>query len=140
MAKVALLIGVSKYEPGLTALPVAIKDVEAMQRVLLNPEIGGFDDVTLLINPQRQAMDEAIETLFADLQKDDLVLLFFSGHGIKDENGKLYFAACNTKKSEKGELVKATTVPASSVHEVLKNSRSKREVVILDCCFSGAFA
>ncbi|MEH1921419.1 caspase, EACC1-associated type [Nostoc sp.] len=140
MAKVALLIGVSKYEPGLTPLPAAAKDVEAMQRVLLNPEIGGFDDVTLLINPQRQVMDEAIEALFANRQKDDLVLLFFSGHGIKDENGKLYFAACNTKKTDKGELVKATTVPANSVHSVMSNSRCKREVVILDCCFSGAFA
>jgi branched-chain amino acid transport system substrate-binding protein len=140
MAKVALLIGVSQYEPGLTPLPAAAKDVEAMQQVLLNPEIGGFDDVTLLINPQRQAMDEAIERLFGDRQRDDLVLLFFSGHGIKDENGKLYFAACNTKKSEKGELVKATTVPASSVHSVMSNSRCRREVVILDCCFSGAFA
>ncbi|MEH2151895.1 caspase family protein [Nostoc sp.] len=140
MAKVALLIGVSEYEPGLTPLPAAAKDVEAMQQVLLHPEIGGFDDVTLLINPQRQAMDEAIEALFANRQRDDLLLLFFSGHGIKDEKGTLYFAACNTKKSDKGELVKATTVPANSVHSVMSNSRCKREVVILDCCFSGAFA
>ncbi|MEH1814332.1 MAG: substrate-binding domain-containing protein [Nostoc sp.] len=140
MAKVALLIGVSEYKPGLTPLPAATKDVEAMQRVLLHPEIGGFDDVTLLINPQQHEMAVAIEALFADRQKDDLVLLFFSGHGIKDENGKLYFASRNTKKSDKGELVKATTVPANSVHDVMSYSRSKREVVILDCCFSGAFA
>ncbi len=140
MAKVALLIGVSEYEPGLTPLPAATKDVEAMQRVLLHPDIGGFDDVTLLINPQQYVMQEAIEALFGDRQKDDLVLLFFSGHGIKDENGKLYFAARNTKKNDKGVLVKATTVPANFVHEVMSNSRSRHEVVILDCCFSGAFA
>lgn len=51
MLKIALLIGVSEYEPGLTTLPAATKDVEAMQRVLLHPEIGGFDDVKVLINP-----------------------------------------------------------------------------------------
>jgi branched-chain amino acid transport system substrate-binding protein len=140
MAKIALLIGVSEYEPGLTPLPAATKDVEAMQQVLENLEIGGFNDVKVLINPQRQAMDEAIERLFSDRQTDDLVLLFFSGHGIKDEKGNLYFAACNTKKSDKGELVKATTVAANSVHLVMSNSRCRREVVILDCCFSGAFA
>jgi branched-chain amino acid transport system substrate-binding protein len=140
MAKVALLIGVSEYEPGLTPLPAAVKDVEAMQRVLLHPDIGGFDDVTLLVNPQRHVMEEAIEILFDNRQKDDLVLLFFSGHGIKDESGKLYFAARNTRKTDKGVPVKATTVPANFVHEVMSNSRSKREVVILDCCFSGAFA
>ncbi|MBN3896263.1 MAG: ABC transporter substrate-binding protein [Nostoc sp. NOS(2021)] len=140
MAKVALLIGVSEYESGLSPLPAATKDVEAMQRVLLHPEIGGFDDVTLLINPQQHVMQEAIEILFDGRQKDDLLLLFFSGHGIKDESGKLYFAARNTRKNDKGVLVKATTVPANFVHEVMSNSRCKREVVILDCCFSGAFA
>ncbi|MGF1936841.1 MAG: caspase, EACC1-associated type [Nostoc sp. ChiQUE02] len=140
MAKVALLIGVSEYESGLNPLPAATKDVEAMQRVLLHLKIGGFDDVTLLINPQQYEMAVAIETLFDNRQKDDLLLLFFSGHGIKDESGKLYFAACNTRKTDKGVLVKATTVPAIFVHEVMSNSRSRREVVILDCCFSGAFA
>ncbi|MEH2225582.1 caspase, EACC1-associated type [Nostoc sp.] len=140
MAKVALLIGVSEYESGLNPLPAATKDVEAMQRVLLHLKIGGFDDVTLLINPQQYEMAVAIETLFDNRQKDDLLLLFFSGHGIKDESGKLYFAACNTCKTDKGVLLKATTVPASFVHEVMSNSRSRREVVILDCCFSGAFA
>ncbi|MBD2559241.1 MULTISPECIES: caspase family protein [Nostoc] len=140
MAKVALLIGVSEYEPSLTPLPAAAKDVEAIQRVLLHPEIGGFDDVTLLINPPQHQMAVAIETLFDGRQRDDLVLLFFSGHSIKDESGKLYFAARNTRKTDKGVTVKATTVPANFVHEVMSNSRSKREVVILDCCFSGAFA
>ncbi|MBD2506640.1 substrate-binding domain-containing protein [Nostoc muscorum FACHB-395] len=140
MAKVALLIGVSEYEPGLTPLPAATKDVEAMQRVLLHPEIGGFDEVKVLLNSQQHEMAVAIEALFAGRQNNDLVLLFFSGHGIKDESGKLYFAARNTRKTDKGVLFKATTVPATFVHEVMSNSRSRREVVILDCCFSGAFA
>ncbi|MEA5624756.1 caspase, EACC1-associated type [Nostoc sp. UHCC 0251] len=140
MAKLALLIAVSEYEPGFIPLLATGKDVEAMQRVLQNPEIGGFDDVKVLINPQQHEMAVAIETLFDGRQKDDLLLLFFSGHGIKDERGKLYFAARNTRKTDKGVPVRATTVPASFVHEVMSNSRSKREVVILDCCLSGAFA
>ncbi len=121
-------------------MPAATKDVEAIQRVLENPEIGGFDDVKVLLNPQRHEMEEAIDILFDNRQKDDLVLLFFSGHGIKDESGKLYFAARNTRKTDKGVPARATTVAANFVHEVMSNSRSKREVVILDCCFSGAFA
>jgi hypothetical protein len=139
MAKIALLIGVSEYEPGLNLLPAATKDVEAMRQVLENPEIGGFDEVKVLVNPLRQEMEEAIEILFDNRQKNDLLLLFFSGHGIKDEEGRLYFAARNTRKNDKGVLLRATTVPATSVHEVMRNSRSKHEVVILDCCFSGAF-
>ena len=85
MAKIALLIGVSEYEPGLNPLPGTVKDVEAMQQVLARSDIGEFveSDITVLKNPDRQEMEEEIEKLFASRQKDDLVLLFFSGHGIK---------------------------------------------------------
>ncbi|MCV3214405.1 ABC transporter substrate-binding protein [Plectonema radiosum NIES-515] len=136
----ALLIGVSEYEPGLTSLPAATKDVKAMEGVLQHPEIGGFDEIKVLENPQRQVMEEAIETLFDGRQKDDLVLLFFSGHGIKDESGKLYFATHNTRKNSQARLVETTAVAASSVHKFMTTSRSRHQVVILDCCFSGAFA
>ena len=84
MAKVALLIGVSEYEPGLNSLPAAVMDVDAMQRVLQHPDMGEFapSNITVLKNPQRQKIEEAIEALFFNRQKDDLVLLYFSGHGI----------------------------------------------------------
>ncbi|MBW4644548.1 MAG: N-acetylmuramoyl-L-alanine amidase [Goleter apudmare HA4340-LM2] len=139
MAKVALLIGISEYEPGLNPLPAAVKDVEAIARVLNDPEMGAFDQVKPLTNPDPQLMQYEIETLFSECNKDDLVLLFFSGHGIRDNSGKLYFATSITRNNLKGELIRSTTVPASFVHEVMKNSRARRQVVILDCCFSGAF-
>ena len=142
MAKVALLVGVSEYEPGLKPLPAAVKDLDAMKDVLLHPDMGGFaeSDILLLKNPNRQEMEESIEALFANRQKDDLVLLFFSGHGIKDDQGRLYLSTSKTRKNLQGELVRATAVPANIVQESMSKSRSKRQVVILDCCFSGAFA
>ncbi|MEH1825371.1 MAG: ribosomal protein L7/L12 [Nostoc sp.] len=139
MAKVALLIGVSEYEPGLNTLPAAVKDIEALQRVLKDSEMGGFDEVKALPNPDRQTMESEIETLFSGRAKDDLVLLFFSGHGIKDDGGKLYFATRITRKNPKGELIRSTAVPANFVQEIMNNSRAKRQAIILDCCFSGAF-
>lgn len=140
MAKLALLIGVSEYEPGLNPLPAAEKDVEAMRRLLQHPEIGEFNEVRTLLNADPLVMQETIETLFSGRTKEDLLLLFFSGHGVKDDSGRLYFATRITRKNPKGELVKATAVPASFVHDVMSNSRSRRQVMILDCCFSGAFA
>ncbi|MEI2577429.1 caspase family protein, partial [Scytonema sp. PRP1] len=142
MAKVALLIGVSEYEPGLNSLPSAVMDVDAMQRVLQHSDMGEFapGDITVLKNPHRQTMEEAIEALFFNRQKDDLVLLYFSGHGIKDDSGRLYLATHQTRKNAKGELVRTTAVAASLIHDVMENSRSRRQVIILDCCFSGAFA
>ncbi|MCG6136805.1 MAG: caspase family protein [Nostoc sp. LLA-1] len=140
MAKIALLIGVSEYEPELNPLPAAVKDVKAMQRVLQDPEIGGFDEIKTLTNPDLQEMQRAIETLFSTgRSKDDLLLLFFSGHGIKDDTNKLFFATRITGKNDKGELLRSTAVPAQFVHDVMNNSRAKRQAVILDCCFSGAF-
>jgi GUN4-like/Caspase domain len=140
MAKLALLIGVSDYEPGLNPLPGSVKDIEAVQRVLKHAEMGGFDHVKTLSNPEPTVMQEAIEALFSGCSKEDLALLFFSGHGVKDDSGRFYFATRATRKNLKGELVKATAVPASFVQDIMANSRSKRQIVILDCCFSGAFA
>jgi formylglycine-generating enzyme required for sulfatase activity len=141
MAKVALLIGVSEYEPGLNPLPGAVKDVEAMQRVLAHSEMGGFaqENITVLKNPQRQVIEDAIYKLFDNRQKDDLLLFYFSGHGVKDESGKLYLSTCATRKNN-GRLVKPSAVAATTLHESINESKSQRQVVILDCCFSGAIA
>ncbi len=140
MAKIALLIGVSDYTSGLCPLPSTQEDIEAMQRVLQDAERGGFDDIENLSNPERQTMEEKIESLFSGRKKDDLVLLYFAGHGVKDEKGGLYLATHNTRKTERGEIVKSTAVSAGFVHDIMNSSRSRHQVVILDCCFSGAFA
>lgn len=92
MTKVALLVGVSEYQLGLTPLPKARQDIDAMQRALQDHQTDGFDQIKVLLDPDPQTMRVEIETLFAGRSRDDLVLLFFSGHGIKDDQGKLYFA------------------------------------------------
>lgn len=142
MAKVGLLIGVSEYEPGLNRLPGSVKDIQAIAKVLQHPEMGGFAeaDIQKLENPDPQKMQEAIETLFSDRRKDDLAIVYFSGHGIKDESGKLYLATRLTRKNPRGQLIKSTAVPASFIHNIMSDSRCKRQVIILNCCFSGAFA
>lgn len=141
MAKLALLIGVSEYQSGLNPLPAAVGDVEEMRRVLVNPKMGGFadGDITVLKNPQPQDIRDAIFYLFADRQKDDLLLFYFSGHGIKDDRGNLYFSTRATAKYH-GKLVKPSAVAASYLHESINDSRSQRQIIILDCCFSGAIA
>jgi uncharacterized caspase-like protein len=126
MAKIALLIGVSEYEPGLNPLPAAVNDTEAIRQVLAHSEIGGFDEanITVLKNPQRQEMEEAIEHLFAGRQKDDLLLFFFSGHGIKDDTGRLYLATRTTRKTPKGDLIRSSAVAASFVSASRDSSNS----------------
>jgi len=140
--KVALLIGVSEYNSGsgLESLPSAAEDVQAMQRVLLQSSEFTATNITVLINPEKHDVEEAIYQLFADRQKEDLLLFYFSGHGIKDETGKLYFSLPTTRKNQNGSLIKHTAIPATVLHESMNDSRSTCQVLVLDCCFSGAFA
>ncbi|MEM6868850.1 MAG: GUN4 domain-containing protein [Cyanobacteria bacterium P01_C01_bin.121] len=142
MAKVALLIGVSEYGQGLTNLPGTQADLSAMEQVLRNPKIGAFDEVQVLPNPNRTQMEMAIEDLFSRdrHKKDDLILLYFSGHGVKDDDGAFYLATCITEKNDRGKPRTSTAVSSSALHSYIEQSRSRRKVLILDCCFSGAIA
>jgi tetratricopeptide (TPR) repeat protein len=140
MSKVALLIGVGEYQlsSGLQNLAAAERDIAAMRDVLVQPGIGGFAeaDVTVLLNPEPQGMREALERLFAGRKADDLVVLYFSGHGVVDDFGKFHLTTARTDKG----LLNSTAIPAGFVHGLMEGQGSKRQVVILDCCFSGAFA
>ena len=139
MAKVALLIGVSSYnsDKSLSQLPAAEQDVEAMERVLLNPLLGGFERSHLkkLINPNAELMRKTIDELFLDRKENDFILFYFSGHGLKDEDDILYFATANTQT----KLLRSTAVESSFVNKIMKSSGSEKQVIILDCCFSGAY-
>ncbi|WP_244329363.1 GUN4 domain-containing protein [Tolypothrix sp. PCC 7910] len=143
MAKYALLIGASEYEsPNINNLSGVVKDIEAMQRVLQHSEIGGFDEVKFLPNPDSDTMRSEIEQLFMEkCQKEDVVLLYFSGHGYRHEDGSLFFVSRNTQINPQGSVRIGTAVDAKFIHQNYMNrSKSKRQVLILDCCFSGAFA
>ncbi len=138
MAKFALLIGVSEYSEGLRPISSAILDVEAMRRVLEHPDMGAFDQVKVLPNPDKGSMEKAVEVLFADRQRDDLVLLYFSGHGLKAQNARFFLSTRETGRDQNGDFRRATALAASKLQEYITDSRSQRQIIILDCCFSGA--
>lgn len=135
-----MLIGVSEYseDSDFKWLSAPIKDVEAMKRVLEHPELGGFE-VTTLINPNQSDMAVKIETWLMERNKDDLAVLYYSGHGTKDERRELYFAAKDTRKHQGKNLIRSTAVSAESINKWIQYSYVTRFVLILDCCFSGAF-
>ncbi|MBD2303186.1 caspase, EACC1-associated type [Nostoc sp. FACHB-190] len=140
--KVALLVGVSNYQQGLSALPSATRDAKALKQVLQHPDIGGFaeTDITLLSNQPQNKIADAIYSLFNNCSSDDLVLFYFSGHGVKDEKGNLYIATPTTRTDQNKRVLPYTAISASFVKDQMTASSSRRQVVILDCCFSGAFA
>lgn len=137
--KVALLIGIGEYGEGLPPLQCPSKGVAAMQEVLGDTEVGDFE-VVPLINPGVGEMRAHISDTFAPLKKDDLALLYFTGHGLKDMVGNFYLSTAETKLFEDGQLSTGTAVESDFIQRVLSTCYAERKVVILDCCFGAAFA
>ena len=135
--KYALIIGNNKYDdPKLAQLKTPAADSQALAKVLDDKKIGGFDVVIPLINQYETKARRAISEFLADKKPDDLVLLYFSGHGILDDRGRLYLALKDTQFN----LLKATSISSSFIADEMDSCRSRRQILILDCCHSGAFA
>jgi len=132
----ALIIANDKYnDESLRELEAPQSDANALAKVLGDPETCNFL-VQILVNRRAHRVNQVIEAFFDDRGRDDLLLLYFSGHGVKDEDGKLYFATPDTKRNR----LMSTAVSASFINDLMRRTRSRRQVLLLDCCFSGAFA
>ena len=138
--KIALLIGIGDYGAGLSSLQCPVNGVEAMRSILHSPEIGGFDEVIPLVNPGVGEMRSRISEVFAQLTKHDLVLFYFTGHGLKDMTGDFYLTTSQTELFANGRPNAGTAVEAHFLKRELSNCLAERKVVILDCCFGAAFA
>jgi len=135
--RLALIIGNSLYsDTTLARLLTPDVDVGALGEILLDSELGGFDDVNVLVNMSSHVIRRTIASFFAKRSREDLLLLYFSGHGVLDDQGLLYLAVRDTDS----KLLRGTAVSASFITDEMNNSRSQRQVLILDCCHSGAFA
>ncbi len=133
--RLALIVATNEYlDPGLATLRSPAEDAEALAGVLADPELGDFE-VEVLRNGTSSVIAERVEALLAGGRTDDLIVLHFSCHGIKDDSGELYLAATNTRPG----LLASTAVDASLVNRLMRRSRAQRAVLFLDCCFGGAF-
>jgi uncharacterized caspase-like protein len=65
------------------------------------------------------------------------VLLFlFSGHGKVDQAGRLHLCMQDTESTD----LLSTAVSSARINEFADASHARNVVIVLDCCFSGAFA
>jgi hypothetical protein len=133
--RLALLIAATKYEDiELPPLSSPAHDVAEMQRVLGNPDIGNFS-VTSLLDRRSEDVRFALEDFLASPSANDLLLLYLSCHGVRDKRNRLYFAAVDSRKTH----LAATGLDARWLLDLLDECRAKRQILILDCCYSGAF-
>jgi Caspase domain len=135
-ARTALIIANAQYDhEGLRHLVAPAADAEALARVLGDSEIGGFD-VRVVRDEPAHVVEGEIEELFSEARPDDVLLVHFSCHGLKSESGELYFAASNTRPNRLG----STAIAADFVQRCMRSSRSRSIVLLLDCCYGGAFS
>lgn len=131
----ALVVANDTYDhAALGQLRSAAADAVALSEVLGDPEVGGFE-VDVVQNAASYEVQAHIEDLFADSGPDDLVLLHFSGHGLKSDSGELFIAARNTRP----DRLASSSVPADFVQRCMRGSRAHSIVLFLDCCYGGAF-
>ncbi len=130
----AILIGSSQFWPGsgLGALRCPPYDVDGLRDVLTRT--GGFTDPIVLKDAPHGEVLLTIERLFRKTTPDDLVLLYYSGHGKLDLNGRLYLATADTDTS----TLLTTSVPTQSIRDIISDCLCTKVVLILDCCYSGA--
>ncbi len=135
-ARIALIVANGEFQdPKLNELVKSSTDAEALAKVLGDPKIGGFE-VTTLVDEKAQVLRRQIARLYKGRKRNDLLVLYYSGHGIKDEqSGELYLAAKDTET----DIPSAASIEAAWVERQLDKSNSRRKVVILDCCYAGAF-
>ena len=131
----ALLIGTGTYDhPGLSKLLSPEADCAGLTEVLRDPEIGQFE-VQQLVDADRPMLERAIEEFFLTARRDDVCLLYFSCHGVRNRSDKLYFAVRNTDPERPAH----SAISASFVHDMMDECRARSVVVVVDCCYSGLF-
>ena len=131
----ALLVATGKYDdPGLSGLEGPGGDVESLSAVLGDHSIGQFDVETLVDQPTVE-IRTAIDGFFGEAGLEDLLLLYFSCHGVLSQGRRFYFATRSTKL----KYLRATAIDDTFVSGAMHDSRARTIVLILDCCHSGAF-
>jgi formylglycine-generating enzyme required for sulfatase activity len=136
MGSYALLVGIGEFkDPRLAKLNAPRSDVEEFARVLQDSARGGFDQVTTCIDQDFQTIRERLDALLEGRDPEDMVLLYYSGHGIIAKGQRLYLATGQSSFDRPAAL----SLSALEMRDWLKLSRAGKQVIILDCCHSGAF-
>jgi uncharacterized protein len=140
----ALVVGISKYKvTDIQRLRFARKDAEAFYNFLLSPIGGGFrpDHVRLLRDEEatNEAVRGGVRDFLGRARKDDLVEMYFAGHGAPDplHPNALYLLTYDTVPDRLG----GTAFDMGDIHSALqKTINAERVIVYVDACHSGGIS
>src|SRR5512138_2101617 len=139
--RIALLVGIRAFDdPEWRPLRYPGADAAALAEVLRDPERGAFDDVEVLADgPTREEVRAALRRI-AERSRDerDTVLVYFSTHGTLARDGagalRRFLVARDTRVAD----VLRTALSLDEIREDFDRLRSRRKVLVLATCHSGA--
>ena len=121
-------------------LPGTVRDAEMFADVLCDRERCGYpkDNVTLLTSDEATAaaMSNALAS-YRNISKDATLILYYSGHGVRQKEAKssaFYFCTAGFDKSKLDETAFSGEAFASALDLI----PAKQIVLILDCCHAGS--
>ncbi|MGW6421412.1 caspase, EACC1-associated type [Nocardia sp. NPDC055053] len=130
-----VLLGSSTFrDPELTDLPAVRNNLTDLAEQLTSPDVTRLAREHVRVLPDevdRGVIGDALAVAAA--QADDMLLVYYSGHGLIGLDGALYLSLPNTRN----DLVSMTGLPFAELREVLAMAPAKNRILILDCCFSG---
>jgi hypothetical protein len=132
----ALLIGVGTHhtEAGLPDVASAAQSARDLASMLVRACKLEPGKITVLIDPiDPKQLGDAIAD--ATEMADDILLIYYVGHGLVNQNGDLYLATSGTDR--RLNRLGHTAFPYPTIRSYVSECGASSKIVMLDCCFSG---
>ena len=129
----AFIIGIDNYKGEWPSLDNAVNDARGVKQVLESKY--NFNHFITLYNEQatRENIIEKFEWLIKNVDEEDNLLIFYSGHGdYKEELNKGYWVPADAQTKSLSNYISN-----SDIQTFLGGVRSKHTLLVSDACFSG---
>jgi WD40 repeat protein len=130
-------VGINSYADGVPALHNAVRDATAVAETL---ERQGFEVIRLLDSQASlQALSDLLSNHLPSLQpRLDRLLIYFAGHGLAHTDDQHQLSGFLLPADARRD-VPSSYWPMASLREALRQLPCRHLLLILDCCFAGAF-
>ncbi|MBO0857838.1 MAG: caspase family protein [Chloracidobacterium sp.] len=130
----ALLIAVQQYDhPNVNTLDYPVSDAQRIERELTSRYTFDPRNVTLLKNPDRRSILDALDLMTEKLKPEDNLLIFYAGHGYWDEDRKQGYWLPRDAMRER----RADWISNSDLRDAIRGIKAKHILLISDACFAG---